>query len=104
MRPGSGGRLDRDANQDRIALTGSAYDYIRNQKAEAENYFGQKPGDRTQAGATGGGPIVKNRFFVFGGYEALRSTSPRDAVRGGAERHAAGGEFLEALDAPSPIR
>ena len=56
-------------------LTGSAYDYIRSQKAEAENYFGQKPGDRTQAGATGGGPIVKNRFFVFGGYEALRSTS-----------------------------
>src|SRR6476620_1982772 len=58
-------------------LTGSAYDYLRNQKAEAENYFGQKPGDRTQAGATGGGPIVKNRFFVFGGYEALRSTSPK---------------------------
>ena len=58
-------------------LTGSAYDYIRSQKAEAENYFGQKPGDRTQAGATGGGPIVKNRFFVFGGYEALRSTSRR---------------------------
>ena len=29
-------------------LTGSAYDYLRNQKAEAENYFGQKPGDRTQ--------------------------------------------------------
>src|SRR5262245_56455981 len=58
-------------------LTGSGYDYIRSQKAEAENYFGQKPGDRTQAGATGGGPIVRNRFFVFGGYEALRSTSPR---------------------------
>ena len=58
-------------------LTGSGYDYIRSQKAEAENYFGQKPGDRTLAGATGGGPIVKNRFFVFGGYEALRSTSPR---------------------------
>ena len=58
-------------------LTGSAYDYIRSQKAEAENYFGQKPGDRTQAGATGGGPIVRNRFFVFGGYEALRSTSPK---------------------------
>src|SRR5436190_4156343 len=47
--------------------TGSGYDYVRSQKAEAENYFGQKPGDRTQAGATGGGPIVRNRFFVFGG-------------------------------------
>ena len=34
-------------------LTGSAYDYLRSQKAQAENYFGQKPGDRTQAGAHG---------------------------------------------------
>src|SRR6266850_2590390 len=55
-------------------VTGSAYDYLRRQKAEAENYFGQKPGDRTQAGATGGGPVMRNRFFVFGGYEGLRST------------------------------
>src|SRR5438128_4195015 len=56
-------------------LTGSGYDYIRSQKAEAENYFGQKPGDRAQAGVTGGGPAVRNRFFMFGGYEGLRATA-----------------------------
>ena len=54
---------------------GSAYDYVRNESSEAANYFGQKPGDRTQAGFTAGGPVVKNRFFLFGGYEGLRATA-----------------------------
>jgi Carboxypeptidase regulatory-like domain/TonB dependent receptor-like, beta-barrel/TonB-dependent Receptor Plug Domain len=53
--------------------TGSAYDYVRKESFESANYFGQKPGDRTQAGVTAGGPIAKNRLFVFGGYERLRS-------------------------------
>ena len=55
--------------------TGSAYDYLRNQSTESANYFGQKPGDRTQAGATFGGPLMHDRFFFFGGYEGLRSTA-----------------------------
>jgi hypothetical protein len=54
---------------------GSAYDYVRNERTEAGNFFGQKPGDRTQAGATLGGPAVRDRFFFFGGYEGLRSTA-----------------------------
>jgi hypothetical protein len=56
-------------------LAGSGYAYLRNERFEASNYFGQKPGDRTQAGFSGGGPIAKNRFFLFGGYEGLRSTA-----------------------------
>jgi hypothetical protein len=55
------------------SFSGSAYDYIRNTGLESKNYFGQKPGDRTQAGATIGGPIVKNRAFFFGAYEGLRT-------------------------------
>jgi carboxypeptidase family protein/TonB-dependent receptor-like protein len=54
-------------------LTGSAYDYVRRESFEKANYFGQKPGKRNQAGATGGGPIAKNKVFVFGGYEGLRT-------------------------------
>jgi hypothetical protein len=54
-------------------FNGSAYDYIRNTSMEAVNYFGQKPGDRNQAGATVGGPIVRNRAFFFGAYGALRT-------------------------------
>jgi Carboxypeptidase regulatory-like domain/TonB-dependent Receptor Plug Domain/TonB dependent receptor len=54
---------------------GSAYDYLRNENTESANYFGQKPGDRTQAGATLGGPAIRDRFFFFGGYEGLRATA-----------------------------
>jgi hypothetical protein len=54
-------------------FSGSAYDYMRDTSYEAANYFGQKTGNRTQAGATFGGPAVKNRAFFFAGYEALRT-------------------------------
>ncbi len=56
-------------------FNGSAYDYVRNTGTESANYFGQKPGDRTQAGATGGGPVMRDKFFFFGGYEGLRATA-----------------------------
>jgi hypothetical protein len=54
-------------------FAGSGYEYFRNTRLEAENYFGQKPGDRNQAGFTVGGPAVRNKVFVFGAYEGLRT-------------------------------
>src|SRR5262249_27402866 len=54
-------------------FSGPDYDYMRDTSYEAENYFGQKPGDRKQAGATFGGPMLKNKAFFFGGYEGLRT-------------------------------
>jgi hypothetical protein len=54
-------------------FAGSGYEYFRNTRLEAENYFGQKPGDRNQAGFTVGGPAVRNKVFIFGAYEGLRT-------------------------------
>ena len=56
---------------------GSAYDYRRDDALNSKNYFGQKPGNKTQAGVTAGGPIVKDRMFIFGGYEGLRTQADR---------------------------
>jgi hypothetical protein len=58
-------------------VTASAYTYRRDDSFNTANFFGQKPGDKTQAGFTGGGPIIKNKFFAFGGYEGLRTSAGR---------------------------
>jgi len=58
-------------------LSGSGYDYLRKEGYEAANYFGQKTGDRSQAGFAAGGPLMRNRAFFYGGYEGLRTTQGR---------------------------
>src|SRR5437867_414118 len=61
------------------ALHGSAYEYLRNDQLDARNFFAAfKPAyRRNQFGATAGGPVIKNNFFVFGGYEGLRARQGR---------------------------
>jgi len=56
-------------------LHGSVFEYLRNDALDARNFFAaQKPAyRRNQFGGTAGGPIIKNKFFVFGGYEGLRT-------------------------------
>ena len=60
------------------ALHGSAYEFHRNRSLDATNFFSNKTGAgepfrlRNQFGGTLGGPIVKNKLFLFGDYEGLR--------------------------------
>ena len=58
-------------------IHGSAYEFARNSVFDARNYFartGAKPDfTRHQYGGTLGFPIVKDKLFVFGGYEGLRT-------------------------------
>jgi len=53
---------------------GSAFEFLRNNVLDARNFFNpDRPAyRRNQFGGYAGGPIVKNKMFVFGGYEALR--------------------------------
>ncbi len=74
-------------------IHGGLYEFIRNDKFDALNYFATGPTQfqRNQFGAFFGGPIVKNRTFYFGNYEGTRqvqgvpfvSTVPTDAERTG---------------------
>ncbi|HEV2883368.1 MAG TPA: carboxypeptidase-like regulatory domain-containing protein, partial [Pyrinomonadaceae bacterium] len=56
-------------------FNGSAYYYLQNEKFNANDFFFNKDGiprpraRRNEGGFTIGGPIVKERFFVFGGYQ-----------------------------------
>src|SRR5271157_4572991 len=57
---------------------GSAYEFLRNRDLDSTNFFSNKSGAvkpfrlRNQFGATIGGPIVRNKTFIFGDYAGLR--------------------------------
>jgi hypothetical protein len=56
---------------------GSAYEFLRNSALDARNYFDGPtiaPFHRNQFGASAGGPIQKDKTFIFGDYEGLRQS------------------------------
>ena len=55
-------------------MHGSLFEFVRNDVFDARNFFdSQKPPfRRNQFGGSAGGPIIKNRTFIFGDYEELR--------------------------------
>ncbi len=57
------------------ATHGSAYEFLRNSFFDARNYFDQariSNFQRNNYGASLGGPVVRDRFFLFGNYEGYR--------------------------------
>ena len=56
-------------------LHGSVYEFLRNNALDAPNFFDQgsaPPFQRNQFGAALGGPLQKDKAFLFGNYEGLR--------------------------------
>jgi Carboxypeptidase regulatory-like domain len=93
-------------------IHGGLYEFIRNDKLDAVNYFnqGQQPFKRNQFGAFLGGPIKKNRTFLFGDYQGSRlrasnpflSTVPTVAERGGDFTDRLTGQTFSPCATPSP--
>jgi hypothetical protein len=56
-------------------IHGDLYEYVRNDKLDAENYFEnpKNPFRMNQFGGTIGGPIKKNKLFFFGSFEGERT-------------------------------
>src|ERR1700681_1023528 len=89
----SGGVINAITRSGTNEFHGSVYEFIRNSALDASNFFDstKPPFKRNQFGATGGGPIVKDRTFIFGNYEGLRqslgvtqsSTVPTQDARAG---------------------
>ncbi len=55
-------------------LHGSVYEFVRNSAFDARNYFDQgaaPPFQRNQFGASLGGPIQRNKTFLFGNFEGF---------------------------------
>jgi hypothetical protein len=57
------------------ALHGTAFEFLRNSALDAPNFFdqgGAPPFQRNQFGGSVGGPIFKDKTFLFGNYEGFR--------------------------------
>ncbi len=76
----SGGVVNAITRSGTNALHGSAYEFLRNSKLDAANFFEnaggipKSPFKRNQFGGAIGGPIVKNRTFFFADYEGIRQS------------------------------
>lgn len=71
----AGGQINAVTKSGTNQLRGSAYHFHRNDALDARNYFdpaNQPEFRRNQFGATIGGPLRRDRAFLFAGYEALR--------------------------------
>src|SRR5437588_8638282 len=73
----SGGVVNAITRSGTNSFHGSAYEFLRNDKLDAANFFeaGQRtPFRRNQFGGAVGGPLVKNRTFFFADYEGIRQS------------------------------
>ncbi len=60
-------------------LHGSAFEYLRNDALNARNFFSasKAPFRTNQFGGTAGGPIQRNKLFVFADYQGMRQRNGR---------------------------
>ena len=88
----SGGVINAITKSGTNNFHGDAYEFLRNSALDARNYFDLAkipPFRRNQFGASAGGPIRKDKTFIFGDYEGLRqflSISQVDTVPSAAAR------------------
>ena len=63
-------------------LHGTLWEFLRNDAVDANNYFAQtqEPLKQNQFGATVGGPIRKDKTFIFGFYEGFRNRQGETAL------------------------
>lgn len=78
------------------SIHGDLFEFLRNGDFNARNYFATKQDNlhRNQYGGTIGGPIRKNKIFVFGGYQETRNrTAPPQSIAFVATQQALNGDF-----------
>src|ERR1700682_4526096 len=74
----SGGVISAITKSGTNRFHGTAYEYVRNSALDARNFSAPAvtpPLNRNQFGASAGGPIQKDKTFIFGDYEGIRLSS-----------------------------
>ena len=83
-------------------LHGTVYEFLRNEKLDAKNFFDRpdlprQKFKRNQYGFSAGGPIVRNKTFFFGDYEWAKIRESRTALSTIPTRRMVRGDFTELL-------
>lgn len=70
----SGGQVALTTKTGTNQWRGSVFEYLRNTNLDARNYFSQEraPFHQNQFGATVGGPLRRDKLFLFGDYQGTR--------------------------------
>ncbi|MBI3681014.1 MAG: TonB-dependent receptor [Acidobacteria bacterium] len=93
---GSGAAVSATIRSGTNEFHGSAYEFLRNDKLDARNFFAVQPAQlrRNQFGGTLGGPIVRNQSFFFFSYEGRKIRTPgSDAFANVPTLEARGGDL-----------
>ncbi|MGI8638385.1 MAG: carboxypeptidase regulatory-like domain-containing protein [Pyrinomonadaceae bacterium] len=82
---GTGGQISLITKSGGNAFHGSLFEYFRNDKLDAANFFDNIAGSKSplrlnQFGGSLGGPIIKNKLFFFGSYEGYRLSAGINSV------------------------
>jgi hypothetical protein len=73
----AGGQVSIVTKSGTNALHGSVFEFLRNSALDARNFFDQNlvpPFRRNQFGGSLGGPLKKDKLFLFGNYEGFRQS------------------------------
>jgi Carboxypeptidase regulatory-like domain/TonB-dependent Receptor Plug Domain len=83
---------------------GSAYEFVRDSSLDARNYFDTTipPFRRNQYGGSLGGPIQRNKTFIFGDYEGVRQNLGITAVQQVPTAAARAGNLTTGTVTPDP--
>src|SRR5881396_903176 len=80
----AGGQISVVTSSGTNQLHGSAFEYLRNSALDARNFFdqtiGTPPFKRNQFGGALGGPLKKDKMFLFGTYEGFQERLSKSSV------------------------
>src|SRR5712692_2627808 len=103
----AGGQISVVTTSGTNQLHGDVYEYLRNSAFDARNFFdqtiGTPPFKRHQFGGALGGPIKKDKLFLFGNYEAFRQRLALSQLAIVPDNCIRQGQFPNASGACAPV-
>ncbi len=98
----AGGQINVVTRTGSNALHGALYEFLRNDKLDARNFFAprREQNQRNQFGGVLGGPIRRDRTFFFGDYEGLRAREGLTRITNVPSAAERAGDFSQSFAAP----